>query len=341
MSGFDALVATLEQPAPVYLLVGGEDWLVRQALERIRAAVVAGPVAAFNDATFVAAEDREGSFVHTARTVPMMAARRLVVLKQVEEASVALLDALLAYAAAPVPSAVLVVTGEKFPGAVGGVDRGLRIVNAVKKTGFVAKLDRQEVDPVRFATEAAAGLGARLAPAGARLLVDFSGGELALVHAGVEKCATYVGEGGLITEEVVEAVCVSTAEAEVWALTDAIVGRDRARALAALHHLLEDGEAPHKLLANVAWQLRQVLVLQDATRRGIAEREAGVRMPPQKARAIREMLTRRPLSPRQLLEELAEVNTGMNSSRAGERRVFEAWILRLVDRLAEPTSSAR
>jgi len=341
VSGRGALDASLREPAPVYLLVGGESWLVRDAVDRIRAAVVAGPVAAFNDATFVAAEDRDGTFVHTARTVPMMAERRLVVLRQVEEASVSLLDALLAYVAAPVPSTVLVVTGERFPAAVGGVDRGLRIVNAAKKTGFVAKLDRQEVDGVRFATDAAARLGARLAPAGARLLVDFTGGELALVHAAVERCAAYVGEGGAITEEVVEAVCVSTAEAEVWALTDAIVGRDRGRALAALHHLLEDGEAPHKLLSNVAWQLRQVLVLQDASRRGIDEREAGVRMPPQKARAIREMLSRRPLSPRQLLEELAEVNTGMNSSRAGERRVFEAWILRLVDRLADATSSAR
>lgn len=334
MSLLQTLEASLADPAPVYVLVGGDGFLVREAVDLLRGRLVAGPLAAFNDATFVAAEERGGALFDLARTVPMMADRRLVVLRQVEEASAALLDGLLAYVAAPVSTTVLVITGEKFPAASGGVDRGLRIVNAAKKTGFVARLESDEVDAAAFATRAAAVFGARIEPAAARLLGQYTGGELAVLHASVEKCAAFVGDGGLVTPAVVEEVCVSTADTEVWALTDAIVGRDRAAALAVLHRLLEDGEAAHKLLANIAWQLRQVLLLQDATRRGLSEREAGVRMPPQKLRAVREMLTRRPLSPSQVLEEIAALNHRMNSSRAGDRREIEAWLLRFVDRLA-------
>ncbi len=334
MSALEAIRASLTAPLPVYVLVGGDHFLAREALDLIRGTVVAGPLAAFNDATFVAAEERGGGFLGAARTVPMMADRRLVVVRQVDEAPVSFLEALLAYVTAPVPSTVLVILGEKFPAASGGVDRGLRIVNAAKKTGLVAKMDSGEVDFVAFATRTATTFGARIEPAAARLVAQYTGGELALLHTGVEKCAGFVGEGGVITAAVVEEVCVSTAETEVWALTDALVGRDRAAALAVLHQLLEDGEAPHKLLANIAWQLRQVLALQDASRRGIPEREAGVRMPPQKLRAVRDLLARRPLSPSAVLEELAALNHAMNSSRTGDRRQMEAWLLRLVDRLA-------
>lgn len=325
------LADTLAAPLPVYVLLGSESLLVREAEQALRQAVASGPTAAFNHGVFTAPEDGAAGFVQAAGTLPMMAPRRLVELRQVQDAPVAVLDALLAYVQAPNPTTVLVVSGEKFPGAVGGVDRGTRIVNAVKKMGLVLKLDGEGVDPVLFAQARAKELGARLERDAAALLVELVGGDLTLLAADVEKCAGFVGAGGVIDRASAGEVCASVAEADVWALTDALVTRDRDRALATLHRLLEDGEAPHKLLGSVAWQLRQVLVLQDAQRRGIPEREANVRMPPQKVRAVRELVARRPVSPSALLEEIAAVNRQMNSSRAGDRRVFEALILRLTE----------
>jgi DNA polymerase-3 subunit delta len=260
----------------------------------------------------------------------MMSSRRLVEVRQVQDANVALLDALLAYVQDPSPSAVLVVSGEKFPAASGGMDRGLRIKNAVKKSGLLLELDGEGVDPVAFATSRATDLGVRINRDAAQLLVAFGGGELTTLAADVDKCAAYVGSGGTIDAAAVDAVCAFVAEASAWTLTDAIVTRDKDTALSTLHRLLEDGEAPHKLLGSVAWQLRQVLLVQDVVRRGLSERDAGIRMPPQKLRALREVVTRRPVSPSALLEELARVNRGMNSSRAGDRRILEGFVLRLV-----------
>jgi DNA polymerase-3 subunit delta len=332
MNPLDAVTTSLANPPPVYVLVGPESLLVRQAEEEVRVAIASGPVAAFNHAVFTAGEDGALAFRDVAATAPMMAARRLVVIRQVQDANAALLDAVLAYVGAPSPTTVLVLTGEKFPGASGGVDRGLRIMNAAKKVGLVLKLDGEGVDAAAFATTRVKERGARIERDAAMLLVEFVGGELSLVAADAEKCADFVGEGGVVTRAVVEEVCASTAEADVWALTDAIVTRDADRGLATLHRLLEDGEAPHKLLASVAWQVRQVLALQDAARRGISEREANIRMPPQKLRMIREVVAKRPVSPSALLEELAAVNHKMNSSRAGDRRIFEAFVLRLVQK---------
>jgi DNA polymerase-3 subunit delta len=330
VSPLDALARTFASPAPIYVLVGPEGLLVREAEESVRAAFASGPTAAFNHTVFTAGEQGAVAFSQVAATAPMMAARRLVVIRQIQDADAALMDALMAYAAAPVSSTVLVVSGEKMPAAQGGVDRGVRFTNAAKKVGFVLKLDGEGVDPVALAVARAKELGARMEPDAARRIVEMTGGELALVAADAEKCAGFVGAGGVVTRAVVEEVCHEVAEADVWALTDALIAKDVDRGLEALHRLLEDGEAPHRLLASVAWQLRQVLALQDAIRRGLSERDANVRMPPQKLRAVREQVQRRPVSPSQVLEELARVNQGMNSARAGDRRVFEAFVLRLV-----------
>lgn len=330
MLALQPLRDSLRTPAPVYQLVGSDPWLARAALELLRTSVLDAATRAFNDATFTAGEDRVNAVIEIAHTVPMMAARRLVVIKQLEDAPAPFLEALLTYVQAPVPSTTLVLMGERYPGAVGGMDRGVRLTNAIKKSGFVAKYEASAVDPVDFARMVCDGRKVTVEPAAVRRMVEYNGGELSLLASGLERCADFVGAGGTVTVAVVDDLCVSTVEAEVWGLTDAIVTRDRDRALATLHRLLEDGEAVHKLLASVAWQLRQVLALQDVIRRGLPERDANLRMPPQKARAIKESLAKRPLSPSAVLDELASVNRQINSSRAGDRRIFEAWITRLV-----------
>lgn len=327
MLPLEPLRKSLTQPVPLYVLVGSEAFLVRAAEELVRETLAVGPMAALNHTTFTAGEEGASAFAEMARTAPMMAPRRLVEVRHVQNADVALLDAMLAYVASPSPSAVVVWSGDRFPAAVKGTDRGTRIQNAVKKVGLVLKLDGEGVEPVRFAVDRASRLGVKLEDAAARLLVSLGGGELALLAADVEKCADYVGRGGVITAAVAEEVVASTADADVWALTDALAARNRDLALSTLHRLLEDGEPPLKLLGSVAWQLRQVLLVQDAMRRGL--RESGVRMPPGKIRAIQQVVERRPLPPSVVLEELARANQRMNSSRAGDRRVFEALVLRL------------
>ena len=327
MGPLDPLVASLKAPKPVYVLVGPEGWLVREGEAAVRAEIAKGPMAALNHMVFTAGEEAALAYAEGARTVPMMAARRLIEVRQIQDANKALLESLLTYVQAPVDSAVLLISGEKFPGAIGGTDWGLRIQNQVKKIGLVLKLDGEGVDPVAFAQVRAKERGAKLDADGARALVELGGGELSVLANDLDKCIDFVGQGGTVTRAVAEEVVANTSEADVWALTDALVSRDRDKALATLHRLLEDGEPSHKLFGSVAWQLRQVLLVQDATRRGTGT--GGVRMPPQKLRAVQAMVQKRPISPSQMLEELAKANHGMNSSRAGDRRIFEALVLRL------------
>lgn len=319
----------LKNPASIYLLLGTESLLVKNAEEAVTRASLSGGFASLNHGIFHAGEEPALGFAAIASTLPMMAPRRLVVLRQIQEASVALLESLMNYVQSPSPTTVLVITGEKMPAAVGGVDRGIRISNAIKKSGVFARFDGEGTDPVQFAIQQAKTLGVSLERDAAAKLRVLVGDDLTGIAGELEKLAGYVGAGGRIDMAAVDAMCSSSADTEVWALTNALVGRNRAAALEAMHRLLEDGEAPHRLMVNVTWQIRQMLILQDVIHRNLPERDAGLRMPPNVARAMRETLQKVTLSPASIMEELAVANRRMNSSRAGDRRTFEALVLRL------------
>ncbi len=328
----DEILASFAKPPPVYACLGDQGVLVSEAVSAIRKALAGGPMAAFNHAVFTPGEEGVAGLRDALRQVPVMAPCRLVELRQAESADKRTLEAILEFAQSPIDTTVLLVSGEKMPAASDGADLGTRFLNAAKKVGVVCKFEARSVDPVAFARARCAPWRAKLGQPAFQKLVELGGEDLDTLAGNVERCAGYVGEGGEITPEVVELVCASTADADVWKLTDAIVERNRDMALSELHRLLEDGEPPHKLLASVAYQLRQVLLLQDATRRKLNEKEAGVRIPPFKIRAVRAAIEARPVSPSTWLEELAVANRRMNSFRAGDRRVLEAFVMRLVVR---------
>jgi len=323
--------------APIYVFLGDEELLVEKAAQRVVEQALVGGLAAFNHTVFAGAADDAVQALAVARTLPMMGPRRVVELRHVQETSRQVLEALLDYCQEPSPSSVLVVWGRKWPDASkppgGGkaVDFGRRAENAAAKVGKVLRFRARDQDPHRFATEEAERLGVRLDRGAARILVELVGRDLGRLRQELRKAADYVGEpGAVIDEAVLQDVCSLLAEAQIWDLTDAIVrGRSR-EALATTHRLLEDGAAPHYLLAMVSWQLRQLLQLQSAAALGMSPRDAGVRGNPRKLQALQQVLRQRRLRPERVFASLAQANEAMNSHRAGGRRVFEGLILALL-----------
>lgn len=318
---------------PVSLFYGDEDLRVREAEDAAVARALGDDRSGFNFASFDAADaDVASRLVDQARTMPMMARRRVLQLKGVDKAPAALMDALLEYLEKPNPSTVLIISGRKLPETSGGVNRGARLRNRVAKVGEVARFEAGKEDPLAFARGRADALGCRLDREAAELLVELSGRDLSRLSMELEKAANWLGGEGTITAAVVEQTCSVVGESEVWALTGALVRRDADAALASTHRLLQDGNAPHYLLAMVTWQFRQLLTLQDCQRRGIDPKTVGLRM---RWRALQEAeasLRARPLSEASLLASLARANRQLNRARAGDQRVFEGIVLELATR---------
>ncbi len=314
---------------PVILLLGDEPLARKQAEEGWVEKVFPDGSPGFNLATFSASDGAERA-IEVARTVPMMARTRLVLIRDMEQATVQLLGDLLRYLEKPNPSTLMILDGVKLPPAKGGEDLGRRLEGKLRHLGQVERFKAGGRDPVRFAVERAREYGCTLDHRAARLLVELVGGELGRVQTETDKLVAYVGGEGDIGAEAVEAVCSMVAEAIIWDLTDALVRKNADQALAVAHRLLETGESPHRLLAMITWQIRQLLTLQECLQQGRTPRDAGIRMAGRKMSAAQEMLRRRPIDPTHIFDTLASANRAFNRSRAGERRVFEGLLLELV-----------
>src|SRR5215471_17284013 len=103
------------QLLPVYVVTGEERFLRDQVVGAIRESALGGGVAAFNEDKFSAGEASVDRVVSAAKTVPMMANKRFVLVRGCErwesaserasdEGPAAPLDVLAAYAQTPIDS---------------------------------------------------------------------------------------------------------------------------------------------------------------------------------------------------------------------------------------------
>jgi DNA polymerase-3 subunit delta len=239
--------------APIYCLTG-ERFLVDTAVAAIRAAVLAeaGPGAAFNHDVFDLKENGVGAAVATARTLPMMARRRLVVGKAIDEVKAADLEPLVGYVEDPNPSTCLVLYGDK-------VDVRLRAFAALRKRGFLyvfAPL-RDNALAGWLRTEAR-GRGIDIKPDAAAALATLAGPDLGRLAQALEQLAIYVGGARPIGVDDVEDLVAETREHAIFELTKAIGMGDVTRALTLTANMLRNREPVLKIQFMLARQVRQI-----------------------------------------------------------------------------------
>jgi DNA polymerase-3 subunit delta len=109
----------------------------------------------------------------------------------------------------------------------------------------------------------------KIAPDAVKLLADFTGNHLRLLANELDKLATYVGEGGTISVDVVRQLSAQVREARIFDLTDALAQRNRKQALNILHDLLADGEPPLKLMGTITSQVRSLLLVKELAQKGM------------------------------------------------------------------------
>jgi DNA polymerase III subunit delta len=100
-------------------------------------------------------------------------------------------------------------------------------------------------------------LGFRLDPAAARMLVDRMGANPQRLQNELERLMLWAGEGGEVSAADLDAMVTDTSEAVVWALSDALLERDSARALSIGERLISQGENVTGLIYGLASRLRK------------------------------------------------------------------------------------
>jgi DNA polymerase-3 subunit delta len=280
----------------------------------------------FNDEVFHGKSASAVRILDAARTLPMMAARRFVLVRGIDGLSPSELDKLADYLPAPSPSTLRVMIADKLDG------RARLAVRARKLGCLIEAGPLKPRDMGGFLQGEATRRGLKLSRDAGAALLDAVGTDLAALDDALERLSLYAGEGQRIELPAVEA-CVTKVRVEtIWALVDAVSARDRKRALAAASSLLGDREPALRILTMVARQLRMVARMQAALARGLgpqdATREAGA--PPFKAREMAAAARRFAAADlARAFAVLAETDLALKGSKRPDDIVLEHALLQL------------
>jgi DNA polymerase-3 subunit delta len=328
---------------PVWLLLGEERLMRDQALDAITKAALAGGLAEFNTDKFTAGETDADKILAATRTVPMMAKRRLVLVRSLDRwdgvaeasddaKSLPPLDRLAEYAKEPIDSTCLVLVANKLDGR-------RKLVTLAKKQGFV--VDCATLSP----RELPGWIKARAKEKGhaidgdvADLVAEIAGPELAALDDVLERLSLYSGPSNPITEEAVSACVTRVRLADTWKLVDAASQKDLGAILALLADVYDPRDRGLPLVGAIAWSLRQLLKLDSALRQGAsldeAARRAGI-YPAFRAREhARKLKAFRPRELERWLVVVQETDAALKSSRRSADSILEDMFIRLCKRAA-------
>lgn len=242
---------------PAYLLAGAEALLRDDALEALRQAVLGTGPADFDFDRLEGERTTPGGLLDAVRTLPVLAPRRLVVLREPEARRGRAGDLGDAVAAAVEATAggstVLVVVAAK-------VDKRSRWVKAFRAPAVLVACDPPKGGRavVAFAREEAARQGLTLGPGAAEALAEAVGPQLLLLRGELEKAALLAGPGERVTREHVIESASQVAEEPIWDLTDAIGEGRTADALALLSRMLRAGAPPPVVLGALTGHFRRL-----------------------------------------------------------------------------------
>jgi DNA polymerase-3 subunit delta len=245
---------------PAYLLAGAELLLRDDALAAIESTVLASGPRDFNLASLEVSKASPGRLEEELDSLPVMAERRLVILKETEGRGskldakwIAGIEAWLSRSDAQ-SSSVLVIVVSK-------ADKRSKWVKAFKDPA--APVD---CDPPKGARELAAFLkqeaqhqGVDLSAEAAGLLGERVGPQLLLLRQEIEKARLLAGEGAPIERKHVEMSVSAVAEEPIWDLTDAIGQGRTAEAVDLLSRLLAQGAAAPAVLGALASHFRRLV----------------------------------------------------------------------------------
>ena len=160
----------------------------------------------------------------------------------------------------------------------------------------------------------AQGLGFRLDPGAARMLVERMGTNPVRLRNELERLAMWAGTGGEVDAEALTEMISDTSEAAVWSLSDALVEGDAATALRIGERLIGQGENVTGLIYGLASRLRGACT-------AAAQLEEGI--PPQQ---VASSLKMHPYAAKQLVGRLRDTDLASLRMATEALADLEIWL---------------
>ncbi|MCL1964501.1 MAG: DNA polymerase III subunit delta [Firmicutes bacterium] len=257
----------------VYLFEGEEEHIKGKALQALRGRLLPEGLEALNES--VLQNPSADTLIAAAETLPVMAERRLVVVRDsaLLSAGKAANEAddsqkLAGYLLHPPETACIVFYCHK------ALDGRKKLTQALGKTAAVVTFDRLG-DPAlaRWMQQQLRPLGKTISYENTSFLAFTAGRDLLTLTQELAKLSAYAGDREEIGQADIEAVVTPSLECTVFQLVDALVAGKEAEAFGLLGAMLENGEARVGILAMMARQYRNLLHLKLMAKARVPEAE--------------------------------------------------------------------
>ena len=261
---------------PLYLLVGPERYLRREAVQSITdAAMGATLIREFNDTSFSLLTDSVRSAIAAAEQLPMMSERRVVRVRDFARLRDADEDVLIAYLSNPSPTTVMIFTADDL-------DKRKKSTKALLDACAVVDFSPlKDSEAKAWAKPYLKSLKTAADDPVLNEIVNLVGTDVQTLANEIDKLASAAAETGRITMEMVEELIGRTRELSNFELGDHLLSSNRKRAMETLHRLLDDGAEPVMLIGLIAGNYHRLALGKHLLARGGREEVfRNISMPP-------------------------------------------------------------
>jgi DNA polymerase-3 subunit delta len=254
--------------SPMYFLFGEEPYLLNQSVDRFKFSVLTEGAIDFNYSLFYASDADIVQVRDAVETLPMMAPRRLVILKEAQELTDKEWAQLEPLIEEPVDSTCFVILASRVDKRKKQIRQLLDKADCVE---FKKPYENQVPSWINYIAET---LGLKISNDAIHLLHKLVGHHLTEIEAELKKLGEFVEGARRIEVSDVAQVVSRSKEESVFDFTKAVGMNDRVKALEYLVHLLDQGQNEIGIISLVARHIRILL----SVKRGMEEGLHGAKL---------------------------------------------------------------
>jgi DNA polymerase-3 subunit delta len=256
------------QFSPVYFFFGEEEYLIDTLVQIIIQKGVDPETRDFNLDVLQGDQTDGESVVNMASSFPMVAQRRVVIVKSIQKLTQADKKLILGYVLSPLDSTCLVLTAGK-------VDRRQSFYASLAKNSQWVECGRlYENQAVQWIKQYLQNKGITIAPEAAVFLVQQVGSSLGALYQELEKLQTFAWGKKKIDFDEAVVVVGSSRNFNTWELTDAVARKDIGMALPLMNRLLAEGQSPVGMIMDISRRILLLMRLRAVLDKGVSEQEA-------------------------------------------------------------------
>lgn len=254
--------------SPLYFLFGEEPYLLQQSAERFKFAVLSEGAVDFNFNTFYASDADVMNVRDAVETLPMMAPKRLVILKESQELTDKEWTELEPLLENPVDSTVFVMLASRIDKRKKAIRTLLDKADCVE---FKKPFENQIPQWIQYIAK---GLDLEISNDATHLLHKLVGNHLTEIESELKKLEGFLGDRRRVEVSDVAQTVSRSREESVFDFTRAIGENDRVKALEHLVHLMDQGQSEIGIVSLLARHIRLLLVI----KKGLEENLHGAKL---------------------------------------------------------------